>query len=187
MSTPRDFWIGHRVRLRAARDEDWRAFFDAAGDSESDRLASEVRLPPTEAEWRARMTKPSDTAADKAWLVIERLDDPIVVGHINVHDADRRHRSFEYGIRLFPPFWRQGFASEAIALLLRYYFRELGYHRAFATVYAFNAGSLRLHDRLGFTREGVLRENLFAAGEYHDEICFGLLDREFDPLEAKLP
>ena len=72
-------------------------------------------------------------------------------------------------------------------MALRYYFRELGYHRANATVYEFNAPSLALHRSLGFREEGRLRQSLFTQGRYFDELLFGMLAEEFDALEQDLP
>ena len=47
--------------------------------------------------------------------------------------------------------------------------------------------SLALHDRMGFTREGTLRKNLFTQGRFFDEVVFGLLASECEALEAALP
>lgn len=181
-----DVWAGRRVRLRARRADDWKAFHQDAADGEAARLGNEIELPMSEDAWRARIEKPWDAAADKVWLVIEALTPVEIVGSINVHETNKRHGDFEYGISIFRPHWRKGYASEAIALLLRHYFRELGYHRATATVYAFNHASIALHRGFGFTEEGRLRESLFTNGRYFDEYLFGILASEFEPIERRL-
>ncbi|HET7095418.1 MAG TPA: GNAT family N-acetyltransferase, partial [Thermomicrobiales bacterium] len=62
---------------------------------------------------------------------------------------------------------------------LRYFFDELGYQKAHVHVYAFNAASIRLHERLGFQREGRLRRMLFTGGQFHDVLVYGLTLEEF--------
>ena len=70
-------------------------------------------------------------------------------------------------------------ASEAIRLVLRYYFDELGFQKCNVGVYSFNEASIRLHEKLGFTREGVQRRSIFTRGQYYDNILFGITAEEF--------
>jgi RimJ/RimL family protein N-acetyltransferase len=78
------------------------------------------------------------------------------------------------------PYWRQGYASETIYLVLRYFFLELGYQKVNPGVFSYNEGSLALHRRLGFKEEGVLRRMIYSGGEYHDDIHFGMTREEFE-------
>ncbi len=71
------------------------------------------------------------------------------------------------------------YASEAIVLVLRYFFEELRYQKVTVTVYSFNAPSIRLHESLGFQREGCLRRTVFTQGQHFDEIFFGMTVEEF--------
>ncbi|MCZ6890408.1 MAG: GNAT family protein [Gammaproteobacteria bacterium] len=181
-----DFWTGNRVRARAPTFDDIDAFLVDSRDGDAQRFGDEIRLPIHPDALKIRIEKSWSPENDKTWLAIETLDNELV-GSINVHEADRRNRNFTYGIAVFRDRRRKGFASEAIALLLRYYFRELGYHRANADVYAFNKPSIELHRRLGFVEEGRVRQSLYTSGEFHDALIFGMLIDEFDALEKTLP
>jgi|HigsolmetaAR206D_1030411.scaffolds.fasta_scaffold00401_10 pseudaminic acid biosynthesis N-acetyl transferase len=55
-------------------------------------------------------------------------------------------------------------------------------HKLCGQVLAYNERSIRFHERLGFRREGVLREHHFDGQTYHAVICFGLLAREWRSL-----
>lgn len=182
-----ELWRGHRVRLRALQADDWQVFHVNDRDSHSARLADEIKLPESPAQMQARFEKLAERSGHDTVLVIEALEDDAVVGSVNVHGSDARHRSFEYGVHVFAKHRRQGFAIEAISLLLRFYFRELGYHRAWSTVYSFNAPSIALQQAMGFVAEGTTRESLFTDGRFYDELIFGLLESEFEPLEQRLP
>lgn len=60
-------------------------------------------------------------------------------------------------------------------------FGALGLHKVCGEALAFNAASLRFHEKLGFQREGTLRDQHFDGERYHDVIRFGLLAREWSP------
>jgi len=63
--------------------------------------------------------------------------------------------------------------------VLDFAFGELRLHRLEADVDPRNLPSLRVLDRLGFTREGVLRERWLVAGETQDSLICGLLARDY--------
>ena len=77
---------------------------------------------------------------------------------------------------------RHGYASEAILLVLRYYFLELRYRKAEPGVFAFNTASIGLHEKLGFVREGCRRQHGYSHGAFHDLLLFGMTIDEFREL-----
>lgn len=58
-------------------------------------------------------------------------------------------------------------------------FRELQLHKVCGQALDFNEASIRMHTRLGFTQEGVLRDQHRIGGKHHDLFCYGLLRREW--------
>ncbi len=182
------------VRLRAIEPTDGDAFLADGLDTEAGRHGDDIKLPFPADAMRERIERDAKRRLDSApelqhnaWLAVESLASGALVGSVTVHGTDTRHRHFEYGIAIFRAAQGNGFAREAVALALRYYFRELGYHRANATVYEFNNPSLALHRSLGFREEGRLRQSLFTNGQFYDELLFGMLAEEFGPLESSLP
>lgn len=81
---------------------------------------------------------------------IETLDGTLV-GWVNVARTDRRNGLFTYAIGVGREHWRKGYGTEAVLMMLRFYFAELAYRKVETKVYAFNEASLRFHDELGFT------------------------------------
>jgi len=174
-------WHGKLVFLRAIEPGDWDAIARLDADAEAQRLGDDLPLPRSEADTRA-WTAAQSTATgdgDNVRLAIVTFGEFKLVGLINVHGADRRHRSFEYGITIGGVDQGRGYGREAVHLLLRYMFEELGYHTAHATVYAFNQRSQRFHEALGFTPGGRLRESHFSGGRFHDELIYTMTEREF--------
>lgn len=67
----------------------------------------------------------------------------------------------ELGYILNPHYHRQGYGSEAAAALVEHAFAVRGMHRIFAKCNPGNTASWRLLERIGFRREGLLRQNIF--------------------------
>jgi len=184
-------WRGHRVHLRPVEPDDWRRFAEWGRDDLVSRAAYVVGFPASQESVRRRTEQ---TATDEPsndhfrWVVVPLAGDDEPVGTINTHSCDRRVGSFSYGVAIASDAHGRGYGSEAIRLVLRYYFDELGYQKAQAHVYEFNDASRRLHERLGFRLEGRLRRMAFTAGRHWDVLVYGLLREEFAAEQAaRLP
>ena len=175
----RNIWQGDLVRLRAIEPEDWQHLHRWDDDSFSSRLGWRIQPPgsaESSREWARNQSKrPED---DNYRLAIASVEGSLV-GSMNVHSADRRNGTFEYGITLGLEYQRRGYGSDAIKVLLRYFFEELGYQKCNAVVFAFNQPSQRMHESLGFQREGLLRRNVYTNGAHHDVAWYGITREEF--------
>ena len=75
------------------------------------------------------------------------------------------------------------YALEAVDLLIKYGFNELGLNKIWTEIYEFDKMKINLLQKYGFKRDGQLRENYFYDGKWWDSIIFCLLRREFnDPI-----
>lgn len=174
-------WLGTKIGLRPILPTDWDKFHSNDHDSEGARLSDELHFPRSQDGTKAWAERQSSTApdGDNVMLAIETLDGELV-GSISTHECNPRHGTFKYGVAIFREHWRKGFASEAVMLLLRFYFEELRYQKVTAYVYAFNDGSIALHRHLGFVHEGTIRSMIYTRGQYFDQLVFGLTRDEYD-------
>jgi len=69
--------------------------------------------------------------------------------------------------------------SEALPILLQFAFCEMQLHRVWADTDPRNSPSIRVLERLGFRREGLLREHYWVQGEPQDGLVYGLLGSEW--------
>jgi RimJ/RimL family protein N-acetyltransferase len=173
-------FVGEQVRLRAYEPADETMFrhWDRQ-DPDGGRLLWEIRFPVPETvldDNPAGEPAPSDNFP----FSIVELDEGALVGAIHVQECDLRNGTFRYGISIFPPHRGKGYASEAIRLVLRHYFRERRYQKCTIEVYSFNAASIRLHERLGFTLEARLRRMTYTQGAFHDSLTYGITREEFE-------
>jgi RimJ/RimL family protein N-acetyltransferase len=78
----------------------------------------------------------------------------------------------------------RGFGSAAIRAVLAHGFERLELHKVWLMVFATNTRGRRTYARLGFVEEGVLREEYFHQGGWHDMVRMSLLAREWTPAAA---
>ena len=167
------------MRLRAIEPDEWEPFFLLNADTELARLGGYTHVPVSRSstrQWAEEASKRKE--GDEVTLRVETLDGG-AVGSITVARTDRRNGLFTYGLGIGREQWRHGYGTEAVVLLLRFYFGELAYRKVETKVYGFNDASLQFHERLGFQREGCRRAAHYTAGQYHDIILFGMTSEEF--------
>jgi RimJ/RimL family protein N-acetyltransferase len=173
-------WQGPHVRLRAIEPEDWAAFHAWNQDDDIARRLYQIPFPQSAAalqRWTEREANRGPKNDEFRWVIEDAAG--VIVGAINSHSCDRRNGTFGYGLHIDRAHRGKGYAAEAIRLVLRSFFDELGYQKAHVHVYAFNEPSIRLHERLGFQQEGRLRRLLFTGGRHHDVLVYGLTAEEF--------
>lgn len=86
----------------------------------------------------------------------------------------------EIGYILRADKWRQGYGCEAVTAMIAHGFDAMGYRKIIADVDPDNAPSLRMLDKLGFQREGVLRAHWETHIGIRDSVMLGLLKSEWE-------
>jgi RimJ/RimL family protein N-acetyltransferase len=114
-----------------------------------------------------------------ARLAVDRSSDGEFLGWCGLVRWNPDHRSASLGYCLAEAAWGQGYATEAARALLQWGFDTLELNRVQAEVDTRNAGSARVLEKLGFVREGTLREDCVVNGDVSDSWVFGLLRREW--------
>lgn len=74
-----------------------------------------------------------------------------------------------------------GYGSAAIRAVLAHAFGAMALHKVWLMVFATNERGRRIYGRLGFVEEGVLREEYFHQGAWHDMVRMSVLAREWQP------
>lgn len=120
-----------------------------------------------------------------ARLAIERAADGVFIGWCGLAKWNRAYRSATMGYCLAEPAWGQGFATEAADASLQWAFATLDLNRVHAEADTRNLASGRVLEKLGFVREGTLREDCIVDGEISDSWVYGLLRRQWKPLQQR--
>ena len=176
-----NYWQNERIRLRSVEPEDGPFFWAWNQDSEMARHLEFVWPPVSQASVQSWAEKQSQQSldGDRFHWVIENRDGE-AVGAINTHHCEPRNGTFMYGVNIVREQRGRGYASAAIQLVLGYYFHELRYQKVTVSVHADNPGSIALHEKLGFVREGTFRRMHYTDGGYVDVHWYGLLREEWE-------
>src|SRR5579871_6301489 len=176
-----NYWQGEKVRLRGVEPTDAETFFQWNLDSDMGRNFAFVWPPISQALVKKQVEEMAQkTLEEDAFIwVIEDMSGR-AVGSITTHHCDRRNGVLGYGINIAVEHQRQGYASEAIVMILKYYFEELRYQKVAIQVFSHNEASMALHEKLGFVKEGTLRQMIYTGGQYFDLLCYGMTKAEWD-------
>jgi RimJ/RimL family protein N-acetyltransferase len=116
-----------------------------------------------------------------ARLAIDRAGDGAFIGWCGLTRWNPEFRSASLGYILDDAAWGHGYATEAVCALLQWAFDTLDLNRVQAEVDTRNAASARVLEKLGFLREGTLREDCVVDGVVSDSWVYGLIRSQWQP------
>ncbi len=173
-----DIFCGKLVRLSAEDPETHAENWSKWGhDSEYGRLLDldpvHLRSPKMIKEW---LEKDLEKDPPGMWLFgIRTLADDKLIGFVDLSGASAHGDAF-VGIGLGErDYWGKGYGTEAMKLILRFAFVELGLHRVSLDVFDYNPRGVKSYEKAGFRREGVEREMIKRDGRRYDVIFMGVL------------
>ena len=182
VSLPTPTLVTARLRLRPFTDADADALYALHGDAFVLRYWD---APPwTEPARAERFLATCRQLAEEgtgARLAMDRATDGAFLGWCGLTRWNPDFRSASLGYCLTEAAWGQGYATEAAGALLRWAFDTLDLNRVQAETDTRNVASARVLEKVGFVREGTLREDCVVNGVVSDSWVFGLLRREWRP------
>ena len=169
-----------RVVLRWITEDDVDSLYEIFSDPQVMRYWSTPPLPDREAavalqreiadgNWRETMFK---------WGIALRVSNKII-GTTTLFNLNLDNGRAEIGYAMAHAYWGKGYMNEALAALVSHVFEEMELRRLEADVDPRNAASIRTLERLGFQREGFLRERWRVNDEIQDALFYGLLRHEW--------
>ncbi|BAX61475.1 GNAT family N-acetyltransferase [Burkholderia stabilis] len=165
-----------RLVLRPLREADAQAFFEIWSDAEAMRYFSFEPMTHIEqaAERVTRNLKTSASGQDFV-CVLESRETGEALGECALFHAHEQCRRAEIGFSLRRKYWSGGYMREAASAVIDHAFGTLRLNRLEADIDPRNVASARLLERLGFVREGLLRERWIVGDEVSDSALYGLL------------
>ncbi len=173
------FLVGTNVYLRPLDRGDAPAFVTWLNDPDLRRnlLASRPMTLRAEEEFIDALA-----TGDRITLGLALRDGDRLIGGTGLHDIEPRCRRATFGILIGPPEERgKGHGTEATRLMVGYAFDTLNLNKVCLQVYEYNPGGVRAYEKVGFRREGVLRQDTYRDGRYWDTIVMGILREEWRP------
>jgi RimJ/RimL family protein N-acetyltransferase len=169
-----------RLYLRPAQREDLPALLAVNGD---DRVTRFLPYPTWTSgadgeAWYDRMASLQESGQAYQLVVVAKSSQS-PIGSCLLFNHDENSQRAELGYVLGYKYWGRGFMAEALRALLDCAFGTMDLRRLEAEVNPANATSIRLLERTGFNREGLLRQRWVVASEPYDVAVYGLLRNEY--------
>lgn len=103
-----------------------------------------------------------------------------IVGEVVLNDINRKDRRCNLRVGIFNKNnFSKGYGTEAIILALNYGFGMFNLHKIYLDVLNFNDRGVHVYEKIGFIKEGVLREDIYFNHRYYDVIMMSILENEF--------
>jgi RimJ/RimL family protein N-acetyltransferase len=169
-----------RLVVRMACETDLPALLEVNRDAEVTALlpyATWTSMADAEA-WYRRMTDIQASGSALQFVVASRSTGT-AIGTCLLFRFEQASARAELGYVLGRAHWGRGLMQEALGALIDCAFGAIGLRRLEAEVDPRNPASARLLGRLGFTKEGLLRQRWFSKGEARDVEMYGLLRHEW--------
>ncbi len=103
-----------------------------------------------------------------------------LVGKVSFNDYNPRNRSMELGYYMIPRFRKYGYMREALTSLLNILFKNMELNKIYAQTGSFNIESIELLEKMGFKRDGILRNHHELNEKFYDDYIFSILNNEWN-------
>ncbi len=173
-------YSGEKVKLRAYKREDIPMAQEYLNDFETKKLLMPgIPYPITleeEQKWFEKQTAFGDTYN----FAIETLEGEKYIGGCGINQLDWKNSVAVVGIFIGDKdYWGKGYGTDAMKVLVRFIFEQMNIHKVKLFVYSFNERAVKSYEKCGFVKEGVLRQEIFRDGKFHDEYIMGILKDEY--------
>ena len=173
-----------RLVLRWISEDDIDALFEIFSDPQVMRYWSSGPLADRDAAAAMQREIADGNHSDVMWKWgIAQRDTNTVIGTATLFNLSLSNGRAEIGYAIGRPHWGKGYMNEALTALITHAFEAVNLRRLEADVDPRNDRSIRTLERLGFQREGFLRERWHVEGEIQDAFFYGLLRREWERAE----
>ncbi len=119
---------------------------------------------------------------DNSWqffVVKPREKTDSIIGTVGLTYINFVYGTAEFSITLGDKDYRgRGYGSDMLRTIMKYGFNDLNLNRIWCEVYSNNA-AIEIYEKVGFVREGTLRQNVFKDGEYLDSTILSILKDEY--------
>lgn len=174
-----------RLILRPIAKKDSKALIESVNNIKVSRYLLAVPYPyrMKDAKWWinhcAKLLK--EKPRESYEFAIELKSEKKQIGGIAVNHIDKFQGKATIGYWLGEKYWKQNYGSEALKALINFAFDKLKLRRLEAGVFKENMASAKLLEKHGFKKEGIRKEShrSKATGKIHDEICYGLLNKNY--------
>lgn len=174
---------GKKVYFSNFEAEDYLTLTKNQWDNEFLRMVSwDTFHPWNEEDWEKFAGDPDDHS--RFLFALKEIEQVAFIGWVSLSDVQFKNRGAEVSIAILNEKDRnKGYGTDAVYLISKFAFYELGLHKLRLTVNSNNPKAIKVYEKIGFKREGTDREALYQDGKWIDIYHYGLLFKEFTGLQ----
>jgi RimJ/RimL family protein N-acetyltransferase len=173
---------GEHINIRGFRLSDIESIVEYANDEQVSKFLPIMPYPYTikDAKYWVNLSRREARTDKSCNFGIELSDSKKVIGGITLKNLNMTDLNAEVGYCIGRRFWKKGYSTEALGLILKFAFNDLKLRRVYAVVHEKNIGSVKLLEKAGFTREGIWRKASRIGNRWYDVYAYGILKSEFN-------
>ena len=143
------------------------------------------KLPISRQQEEKWFEKFAESKEDIVWAVHDEQNKHI--GITGVHQIDWEHRSATTGLLIGDKAaWGKGYGSDIVKTRTRFLFDQLNLHRLESECFTENQGMIKIFEKCGYQRVGILRQKRWRDGRWRDMILWEILDEDYQALKSAL-
>ena len=176
------FLLGKKITLKQMTSSDLDTFAKIEGEKRSLLLANdEIPFPHTLEDHTAFFNSISGKKEEFIFGIYDNMSKELL-GSCGVYAVNWINSTCSVGISISEKYHGKGFGSDAMQTLISFIFNYININKVKLQVFSFNKSAIRSYEKCGFTKEGVLRNEIFRFGQFLDVYLFGLMREEWHSL-----
>ena len=165
---------GERIILRALNQNDFQKVLEWANNPQLKYLTGTI-YPVSELEHETWMKNKIIDKTERLFGIQDKTNNQLI-GLVGLKKMDFINRNTELYIYIGEEnYWGKGLGSEATSVATKFAFDELNFHRVYLMVFSYNTRAINSYEKVGFRKEGILKDSLYKSGKYHDKVLMALI------------
>lgn len=166
---------GDKVILRAVEETDNAMLLSLINDPDTEMMLGGSSWPVSEVE-QLKWFEHQERSRDVLRCIVALQEDGKAIGTIILSDIDQKNATGHIHIKMSKDGGRgKGYGTDAVNTMVQYAFEELRLNCIYANILSYNEASIKLFERCGFRRDGILRQRVFKKGQFYDLLYYSRL------------
>lgn len=166
---------GNKIHLRGISTEDNSMLLEMMNDPDTEHMIGGYSWPSSmedQMKWFSKLGHDNSVLR----CIIAENNSGISIGTLIINEIDMKNGTGHIHIKIVGDSFRgKGYGTDAINTAVNYAFKELRLNCVYANILDYNQASIKLFEKCGFKRDGVLRSRVYKQGKYNDVFAYSRL------------
>lgn len=171
--------VGKKTYLRPTTADDVLNYHQWSILSEPQSMSCGMRFFKTPLEVAEDFKNREISNKSQSFAIVSK-EDKTLIGQISYFNYNPLNRSAELGVLIDPDQQKNGYAADALKILIKFLFKSFGLNKVYAHTSEKNKATVKLLNSLNFNQDGTLRDHYFLNGEFRNGLLFSFMLFELD-------